>query len=432
MENKRKKFIAVLFICIILLAVIFFITFGNFSANTSEVLIDFSKEIKPIEHSALGFTFGFNAKSPSKDLLEGLNPQFVRGPIWWFNDTETAKRVLDMDTNFEIDLSDFGKNGFTSGFWPGENGDWSNWENHIDKVFGEIVKRGYIGMTVDITGEPVNTWNIHFKGDKTLAMENYLETWKIGCLKIKEIDSSAKIAGPSVAGYNYTTLKQFLLYCKENNVVPEILSWHEFDGFNDINLHVAEIREFLKQENIAIEGINIEEYGSSVDIYDNRADMIGYFKAFEISGITRAGKACWNEVSGVGGCNENHLDNLITYDGKPRTLWWEFKGYSELSGNIVESSDISGINILATKDKTINTLYILAGISKTGTYNLILNGVSDDNLKSDLNVTSKKIYFSGADEAKTTDSDFIIQSFSKKQIPLKGNAGDVWIIEIKS
>jgi hypothetical protein len=73
------------------------------------------------------------------------------------------------------------------------------------------------------------------------------------------------IVGPSINKYDPEYLEAFLLYARDQDVVPDILSWHEIIEQHRpviIPRHVTSMRAFMKENRITIRGIDINEFGS--------------------------------------------------------------------------------------------------------------------------------------------------------------------------
>jgi len=344
-----------------------------------EIVIDFSNSTEEIKHNALGLTFGFNYETP-KEYIDFV--KYVRAPLWWFYDSggnygssKNYQMANDIGMHVQIVLSDFsfGPGGFTKNFWPAINDckntdNWTAWENYIEKSVLSIKevanKNNTTNVEIDLTNEPDLAWqslmgeckknNLNIGAND--LKNNFLESWSKGFKKIKGIDSSIMVAGPSISRYDFNFLKDFIDYASDNNVMPDILTWHEFENSSAIPEHVSEIKNYLLTENISSE-IQINEYiSNNVSDINKPSIFIDYISAIEKSNVKFSARTCWIESSGKNGCDKDSLDNLI-YANKKRSTWYVFKEYSEMSGKVVSSME-NDFSFLSSSDKeTIKIIF---------------------------------------------------------------------------
>ncbi len=347
-----------------------------------QILIDLNRNKigEDITGVGLGFTFGFDATSPNRTLLEGLKPKYVRGPLWWFKSMPIAQRINSAGIRPQVILSDLEPTtGWTKGFWPGENGNWTKWETYIGTIVGEIKEKiGSRPLEVDVFNEPTSIWIRHGKSvgwSNTEIQNNFNEAWKRAVLKIRTTAPTFKIAGPSFSGYSYENLKSFIDFSATNNVMPDILTWHELDSSTpeEIPTHVVEMKNYLATKNLSPK-IQIQEYGPSNDP-SNPVLMIRYFKNLEKAQIDASAKACWNDPDDVSGCLNGRLDNLVNGKGQAKSIWYAFKGYSELSGKIITTADNVDFPSLVTIDLQNRKGGIILGSEKGGNISLKISNL---------------------------------------------------------
>ena len=66
---------------------------------------------------------------------------------------------------------------------------------------------------------------------------------------LRASDPDAVIVGPSTDAFDWGYLTEFLLYCRDNGVVPDIINWHELNqGSNgsEIPAHHRRMRAWLE------------------------------------------------------------------------------------------------------------------------------------------------------------------------------------------
>ncbi|MFA7252270.1 MAG: hypothetical protein WC027_00195 [Candidatus Paceibacterota bacterium] len=370
-----------------------------------QILIDLNKTETNLTGVGLGFTFGFDATSPNRTLLEGLKPEYVRGPLWWFKSMPIAQRINSAGMRPQVILSDLEPTtGWTKGFWPGENDNWTKWETYIGTIVREIEEKiGNRALEVDIFNEPTSIWVRHGKsvGWSNAEIQNNLtETWRRAFLTIRKEAPTFKIAGPSFSGYDSQLLKGFIDFSAANNVMPDILTWHELDSSTpeEIPTHVAEIKTYLATKNLNPK-IQIQEYGPSNDP-SNPVLMIRYFKNLEKAQIDASAKACWNDPDGTSGCLNGRLDNLINGQGQAKSIWYAFKGYSQLSGKIITTTDNINFPSLVTFDLQNRKGGILLGSEKGGNISLKISNLPKTT--GEITVQIVKVPFSNSNTATPT------------------------------
>jgi hypothetical protein len=64
---------------------------------------------------------------------------------------------------------------------------------------------------------------------------SFNDFWAQTYAELRKVDPTIKIIGPSIAVYSNSYMNSFLSYCKTNNVVPNIISWHQLSGENFTN-----------------------------------------------------------------------------------------------------------------------------------------------------------------------------------------------------
>jgi len=86
------------------------------------------------------------------------------------------------------------------------------------------------------------------------------------------------------------------------------------------------------------------------------------------AGIEGTSKACWPEDypdGGLNNCWNNSLDGLLDpLYKKPRSIWWAFKLYADMSGSIIQvtpQNDLLAIDGIASYNSSRKEAYILLG-----------------------------------------------------------------------
>jgi hypothetical protein len=281
-----------------------------------------------------------------------------------------------------------------AGWWPSDAGAMPKWDAIVDGLLA-AAKSGNRVVEWDIWNEP----NSGFWGR---SRAEFFGTWENTVRRIRRQSPSAVIIGPSISEFDQEWLQSFLKYAKAKDVMPDKVSWHEFGPPAAIPAHVDVIRKFMMTEGIGVKPISLNE---AMDEEQSRlpGTTVQYLANLERALVDGACHACWEEPGGVNACANHSLDGILTSDQKPRSVWWAYKAYSELTGTIVAvrpSATIDGIACWDTKQQTIGILLGRDGLSLTPVRVSLLNLKATSLLSShsDLMVVVKLIPTSGLGE----------------------------------
>ncbi|MDW4911519.1 ricin-type beta-trefoil lectin domain protein, partial [Streptomyces sp. ADMS] len=73
--------------------------------------------------------------------------------------------------------------------------------------------------------EPDLNWFSGMRSNST-ALANFNAEWRQTHDFIKGIWPEARLAGPNTSSYTDSSLRGFLTYCKANNCLPDVVTWH--------------------------------------------------------------------------------------------------------------------------------------------------------------------------------------------------------------
>jgi hypothetical protein len=339
--------------------------------------VDLGQDMGPATQRASGFLWGITATEPSDDLLFSLKPRLYRSRVTpWGEGTgiPAMQRMALFGARIQVVLSDeyalqfpgrtiyrmtnedFGYPSIRK--WPGDDGDFDLWERVIQYNFDRIEAAG-LEVEWDVWEEP------NYKGWWGASKRQFFETWKRAHQKLRSLDPDARIVGPSINRFDPDYLEAFLLFAKEHDVLPDVLSWHEIiveHSPASIPTHTAKIRAFMEANDIEIEEIDINEYVS----HDRMTDPgmhAWYLANLDKAGVTGAAKATWLETdTGIYNATTPSLGGLLTHDDlQPRATWWVFRAYADITGRIVASEGDRSINGLAGIDEDAKKLRMLMG-----------------------------------------------------------------------
>lgn len=238
----------------------------------------------------------------------------------------------------------------------GVKGNFAEWNQFILNKVNEVKSRGFKKIHYDIYNEPdISAIPIQDNNYNN----NLMEGWKQAYQTIRKNHPDAIIVGPSVAYRRF--LDGFLLKARDLNVLPDIVSYHNYGDPASVVNEVNEIRQFLKSNGISDRPISANEIINEAR-WSEPGYVAGTLAAFDRAEIDSASHSCWND-SGDSNCNNNQLDGLFTPGGsQPRAGWQVYKAYGNLAGKIVSSSSVSDrVDVIASLDKASSRATVLIG-----------------------------------------------------------------------
>jgi hypothetical protein len=171
--------------------------------------------------------------------------------------------------------------------------------------------------------------------------------------RIKSIDPNAQLCGPSVGPFDSGWIGNYLKVCKEYEVLPDVITWHEKDPKGDVVGHVNDIENNLWQDGHGLRPIIVYQ-----TVPDAHKDSPG-FAAWTVAGQERS-----NALFGIRNRSSEsgvQLTGLLTKDFEPRANWWVYREYARMSGQMVKVSKSATADALATWEESGKTIHILVG-----------------------------------------------------------------------
>jgi hypothetical protein len=171
--------------------------------------------------------------------------------------------------------------------------------------------------------------------------------------RIRAIDSQAVIAGPSIGPFDAGWIGGYLKVCKEYDVLPDIITWHEKDPKGDIVAHVDQIENDCWQDGHGLRPIIV---------YQTVPEAHRYSPGFAV--WTVAGQERSHAQFGVRNKTGEHglqIASLLSAKYEPRAPWFAYREYAQMSGRMIKLSKSGTVDGLATLDTASKTLHILVG-----------------------------------------------------------------------
>ncbi len=377
-QPRRRRVRGVLVATLALATGLSVVTAQPALAADEAITVNFSTTNGTPTYRASGWIYGMteNGTNPPDNYFRDVKFQAMRaggaqlaGGGWqgggydrrWNATRAQAQRTAALGGKFVLLPHDlWGADGAGISRFPGDNGNWTDYDNFLTRVFSDVQAAG-LTVQWDIWNEPNLSifWN--------RPQSQYFELWRRTYQRIRATFPNMLIVGPSMAGVPSTGgwWTQYLDYVKANNVVPDIFSWHSLPG--DPVANVATANQTLDSRGIAHpRPYQINEYGAGDE--QNPGDGSWYIARLERAGADGL-RANW-----AGGGNlHNDLGNLLTRASgqyQPKGEWWVYNFYAGQTGQITSVTPSSSYDAFATK--TAGSAKILVGGGRT-TGNVAVN-----------------------------------------------------------
>ncbi|MEO3752503.1 beta-xylosidase [Streptomyces sp. B6B3] len=365
---------------------------GSGSAQTLDdsVTVDFATDLGAPQHRASGILYGIteDGANPPDEFFTGIDFRFERAGGaqlgspggWvagdyqrrWDSTLAQYQRTVDLGGTFQMLPHDlWGADGTTSPRFPGDDGDWSDYDAFLDQLISDIRAAG-ITPQWDIWNEPDITqfWN--------RSQEQYLEMWDRTYARIREELPDTVIVGPSTAGEPapdnawWTT---FLDHVAEAGTVPDIISWHEIGGSphnQDPAASKAAVQQMLSDRGLTVDDYSVNEYAwPEQQNPGNSGWFISRLEHGDVDGL-RANWASGNAL------HDNMAGLLTQVDGvyQPLGDWQLYRFYAGMTGTRAEVTPGADLDGYATGDDAASRAAVLLGTKgSTGTMTVDLTGL---------------------------------------------------------
>ncbi|SEL40105.1 CBM35 domain-containing protein [Paenibacillus sp. OK003] len=341
--------------------------------------VDLATQYRPVTHVASGSLYGLAEEGrPADHLIGPTKPkmftqmapnggQLPNGETTPIGDALEVAPIAERNgATVTIRMPDIYPN------FPYQWVSWEDWLEKVDRIVDARLNSGAQNIYgYELWNEPDGTWN-------TQAAGLFNEGWKKTYLRIKAKDKHTKIIGPSITHYNESWLRNFLTYARDNNVLPDIISWHELGAPEGnyingpapqyISNHMEAYRAMETELGIAHLPISINEYGV-VDEQAVPGNMMRYIAEFERSDVDTANIAFW--------FRPGRLSNLVTDTGSPNGAWWLYKWYGDMSGQMAMTTpanatalDLDGIASVDDSKQEVNVVFG----GGNGNHNIVVKG----------------------------------------------------------
>jgi hypothetical protein len=365
----KKKLLSLLSVSLLLLSLP---VMPASAAIPATFTVDLANQYRSVTHVASGSLYGLAEDGrPSDSLIAPTKPKMFTqmapnggqlpngetvpigdalkvAPIAARNGAAVTIRMPDIYSNF-----------------PYQWLSWADWYSKVDTMVNARLASGATNIYgYELWNEPDWTWKS--------AAGTFLDGWKNTYLRVKTLDTATKTIGPSYSRYEESWMRNFLTYAKANNVLPDIISWHELGNTVadtwTIKAHIAAYRQIELDLGISPRPISINEYGVPNE-EGVPGGMVRYFAQFEREGVDTATAAFW--------FRPGRLSNIVTDAGTANGGWWLYKWYGDMSGQMAMTTPVSTSSLaldgIASVDNAKGTVHVVFG-GGSGDHTIVIKG----------------------------------------------------------
>ncbi|MFC9930381.1 RICIN domain-containing protein [Streptomyces sp. NPDC127190] len=339
-------------------------------SSATTLVVDANRTLRPVTHVATGSLYGLaDDSTPADGLVGALKPntfvqmapggsQLPNGEPKPAGDALTvAPKASRAGAKVVVRMPDWYPN------FPYKWVSWSDWLTAVDKQVASVQSSGATNIAAyELWNEPDWTWDTAHAGAFDAG-------WARTFREVRAKDARTPVQGPSYSTWNQSAMSTFLTDAKASGTVPDIVSWHELQGSNDIAAHVAAYRALESSLGISPRPIAVEEYAKPDEVGVPGA-LIGYVAKFERAGVHDAELAFWNHYGTLG-------DTLTDTGGSPNGAYWMYRWYGDMSGNMLVTTPPAqtGIDGIASLNGPGNQLSVVTG-GCTGSCAVTVRGLS--------------------------------------------------------
>ncbi|KOU63260.1 cellulosome protein [Streptomyces sp. MMG1533] len=217
---------------------------------------------------------------------------------------------------------------------------------------------------------------------------HYFAAWKAAYHLIKGLDPDARIAGPNTC-ILYPEVRGFLEFAKAQQVLPDVITWHELSSPAEVRTNVAKYRALERELGIGPLPVNLNEYAHNYHV-SVPGQMVQWISAIEESKVD-ADLAYWN-IAG-------NLNDSAVEANKANGQWWLFNAYGQLTGNTVRvvaphpnaQYTLQGVATLDQDKRQARVLFGGAG----GAADVVFEGVDPDVFGTTVHIRLQEIPWTG-------------------------------------
>lgn len=376
------------------------------SAATT-ITVNLANSTGPVFHGASGALYGLSENGvPGADLIDPLHIRTIaQGPANAAqHPTGHADQVApEFFGSGGQYLLDYMQDYYSQ--WPYQNVGIPSYLSTVDTIVDAVQSGPYASKYVFVPfNEPNNIWynlNPSASGFST-QLAQFESDWATVYHRIRADDPGALIAGPNTSYYDPTVMGDFLAYAKANNVLPNMITWHELSpsSLQNYPASYASVTALEKQNGISALPIDIDEYADRYHL-SVPGEMVQWLSMFENTKVY-ADMPFWDIA-------DNYSDTAVRND-EPTGQWWLMDWYGALTGNTVQvtppqPNTVDTLQGLAALDASKKQARVIVADPSGGNDTAAITGLSPGLFGSEVHVSVQSIGWTGYDGAAYTPVD---------------------------
>lgn len=355
--------------------------------------LDPAKSRGDVFHGSTGFLYGVSEVNvPSADMLAALSPKILvqkaaDGQQHPSGDGYRLTPYLKSCgvENIQIYLQDYYLE------WPYESKGIEDYNTKVKQIISKMTKgkseEELACYSFVIFNEPNSIW---YSGKLTQMCEDWLTVYQT----IKSINPALKVAGPNFSYYDGSAYKTFFEFCKENNCLPEYITWHELNksDLTKFQSHCEQVKGYVKTyyADSGIEPILFVNETVNFDDVGNPGALVNWLSIYDEEDVY-ASLPYWGLA--------NSMNELAADANKPNGAWWVYRWYAQMTGkkapltleNIDDPGAYGRLYGMTSVDEKKSTVYSLFG-GQAGGQKVCLENIRSTKMFQDAGEAHVKIY----------------------------------------
>ncbi len=373
-----------------------------------QITVNLASPTGPVFHGATGALYGLSENGvPGADLLSPLHVRAIaaKPPAGLQHPTGDADKIAPEffgagGQQILVYMQDIYSD------WPYQNLGLSDYLPKAESIVTTLAASRYRDRYAYVPfNEPDWIWyglGTSSPSQYITNRDHFLADWTTVYRAIRSIDPHALIVGPNESHYDSRFTPDFLSYAQANNVMPDIISWHELSpsSLQTYRSTYAAYRALEKQDGISPLPINIDEYADRYHL-SNPGEMVQWLSMFEDTKVYAA-MPFWDIA-------DNYSDNAVRND-EPNGSWWLLDWYGALTGDTVsvtppQPSMIDTLQGLASLDTATKQARIIVANPAGGDASVAINGIGRSVFGDRVHVSVQSINWTGYDGSAYTPLD---------------------------
>ncbi|WP_333739557.1 RICIN domain-containing protein [Streptomyces sp. IBSBF 2806] len=392
------------------------------SAATPTLTVDLGNSTGAFRGGASGALYGlYGPDVPTNNLIEGMglkttNTKYQDGQQHPGSDAlEIAKPFADSGGgDILIYMTDVYRANY-------ERASYAAYQATMKTQVEQAMASPYASHIVFIPyNEPDLNWFSGMNSNST-ALADFDSEWRQTHDFIKGIWPAARLAGPNTSSYSTSALNGFLTYCKANNCLPDVVTWHTLGSPAAVRSTVDAYRAVETAAGITSPiTVNLNEYAHRYHLTDP-GQMVQWIAGIEDEKVD-GNLPYWN-ING-------NLGDSAAAQNTPNAQWWLYNWYSSMKGgNTVKVTStgadaaytLQGLASLDTARKQARV--ILAGGGTSGASSTVIKNIDPAVFGGTVHVSVFQDRYSGylgaaATPTRLSDADVAVGSDGSITLPI--------------